>query len=117
MKYLGCEVKWIILQEVRLMLTSHPSETLHSLIFVAMSNGSNLDFVISQTYKPSRDMQGLFVPFARVGSGDPVRVYVCYTTNTLDTIEAFIAETYVQLVATESMCYSTSCSTLAEVYW
>ena len=27
--------------------------------------------------------------------------YVCYTTNTLDTIEAFITETYVQLVATE----------------
>ena len=26
--------------------------------------------------------------------------YVCYTTNTLDTIEAFIAETYVQLAAT-----------------
>ena len=40
--------------------------------------------------------------------------YVCYTTNTLDTIEAFIAETYVQLVATKSMCYSTSCSTLLE---
>ena len=40
--------------------------------------------------------------------------YVCYTTNTLDTIEAFIAETYVQLVATESMCYSTSCSALLE---
>ena len=35
--------------------------------------------------------------------------HVCYTTNTLDTIEAFIAEIYVQLVATESMCYSTSC--------
>ena len=43
--------------------------------------------------------------------------YVCYTTNTLDTIEAFIAETYVQLVATKSMCYSTSCSALAEAYW
>ena len=34
--------------------------------------------------------------------------YVCYTTNTLDTLEAFIAETYVQLVATKSRCYSTS---------
>ena len=34
--------------------------------------------------------------------------YICYTTNTLDAIEAFIAETYVQLVATESMCYSFS---------
>ena len=40
--------------------------------------------------------------------------YVCYTTNTLDAIEAFIAETYVQLVATKSMCYSTSQSALLE---
>ena len=40
--------------------------------------------------------------------------YVCYTTNTLDAIEAFIAETYVQLVTTESMCYSTSWSALLE---
>ena len=39
---------------------------------------------------------------------------VCYTTNTRDAIEAFIAETYVQLVGTESMCYSTSWSTLLE---
>ena len=53
-------------------------------------------------------MQGLFVPFPHVGSGDPGRVLHLYTTNTLDAIEAFIAETYVQLVATESMCYSTS---------
>ena len=37
-----------------------------------------------------------------------LRSYVCYTTNTLDTNEAFIGETYVQLVATESMCYSRS---------
>ena len=34
------------------------------------------------------------------------------TANTLDTIEAFIAETYVQLVATEAMCYSTTWSAL-----
>ena len=34
--------------------------------------------------------------------------YVCYTRNTLDAIEIFIAETYVQLVATKFMCYSTS---------
>ena len=40
--------------------------------------------------------------------------YVCYITNTLDTIEAFIVETYVQLVTTESMCYSTSRSALLE---
>ena len=54
-----------------------------------------------------KTVQGLFVPFACVGSGDPVRVLHLYTTNTLDTIEAFIAETYVQLAATEAMCYST----------
>ena len=34
----------------------------------------------------------------------------------LDTIEAFIAETYVQLAATESMCDSTSCSALTGIY-
>ena len=31
-------------------------------------------------------VQGLSVPFARVGSGDPVRVLRLYTTNTLDTL-------------------------------
>ena len=31
-------------------------------------------------------MQGLSVPFACVGSGDPVRVLGLYTTNTLDTL-------------------------------
>ena len=31
-------------------------------------------------------VQGLFVPFACVGSGDPVRVLLLYTTNTLDTL-------------------------------
>ena len=40
--------------------------------------------------------------------------YVCYTTNTLDTLEAFIAETYVQLVTTKTMCNSTRRSTLLE---
>ena len=42
--------------------------------------------------------------------------YVCYTTNMLDTVEAFIAETYVQPTATKSMCYSTSCSALADSF-
>ena len=46
-------------------------------------------------------MQGLFVPFACVGSGDSMRVLRCIH------FEAFIAETYVQLAATEAMCYST----------
>ena len=39
---------------------------------------------------------------------------LCYTTNTLDTIWSFIAETYVQLVATEFMCYSTGGSALTD---
>ena len=47
-------------------------------------------------------MQGLSVPIACVGSGDPVRVLHLYTTNTLDIFEAFIAEAYVQLAATSS---------------
>ena len=29
-------------------------------------------------------MQGLFTPFAHIGSGDPVRVLCLYTMNTLD---------------------------------
>ena len=37
-----------------------------------------------------------------VGSGDPVRVLrLLHTMNTLDTLEAFIAETYVELATTE----------------
>ena len=31
-------------------------------------------------------LQGLSIPFACVGSGDPVRVLCLYTTNTLDTL-------------------------------
>ena len=34
----------------------------------------------------SEPMQGLSVPFACIGSGDPVRVLHLYTTNTLDTL-------------------------------
>ena len=51
---------------------------------------------------PPPIMQGLSIPFACVGSGDPVRVLCLYTTNTLDIFQAFIAEAYVQLVATGS---------------
>ena len=51
--------------------------------------------------------------FARVGSSGPVRV-LHLLHNKLDTIEAFIAETYVQLAATESMCYFTSSSALTD---
>ena len=31
-----------------------------------------------------KDLQGLSIPFACVGSGDPVRVLRLYTMNTLD---------------------------------
>ena len=35
---------------------------------------------------PGPNLQGLSVPFACVGSGDPVRVLRLYTTNTLDVL-------------------------------
>ena len=47
-------------------------------------------------------MQGLSVPFACVGSGDPVRVLRLYTMMDWISFEAFIAETYVQLAATDA---------------
>ena len=50
-------------------------------------------------------LQGLFVPFACVGSDDPVRVLRLYTTNTLDTIETFIAETMYNLSLPILVCY------------
>ena len=40
------------------------------------------DTIILQ--KEIEELQGLSVPFACVGSGDPVRVLRLYTTNTLD---------------------------------
>ena len=47
-------------------------------------------------------LQGLFAGCIDVGSSDPVRVlHLLHTTNMLDTLEAFIAETYVQLATTE----------------
>ena len=44
-----------------------------------------LSNLISQILRYLR-LQGLFIPFACVGSGDPVRVLHLYTTNTLDTL-------------------------------
>ena len=41
---------------------------------------------LAQKYANCFTVQGLFVPFACVGSGDPVRVLRLYTTNTLDTL-------------------------------
>ena len=38
----------------------------------------------TDTFKTILHMQGLSIPFACVGSGDPVRVLRLYTTNTLD---------------------------------
>ena len=45
-------------------------------------------FSVNRTYRLDSPpiMQGLFVPFACVGSSDPVRVLHLYTTNTLDTL-------------------------------
>ena len=53
----------------------------------------------------------------RLHAQDPVILlgsYICYTTNRPDTIEAPTAETHIQLVATESMCHSTSLSAVPE---
>ena len=43
---------------------------------------------VNRTYRLDSPpiMQGLFVPIACVGSGDPVRVLRLYTMNTLDTL-------------------------------
>ena len=44
-------------------------------------DGKPTNALVIRTY-----VQGLFVPFACVGSSDPVRVLRLYTTNTLDTL-------------------------------
>ena len=62
----------------------------------------DLGYYIYRRLCLKRVLQGLSIPFACVGSGDPVRVLSLYTTNTLDIFEAFIAEAYVQLAATGS---------------
>ena len=62
-------------------------------------------------------MQGLFVPFACVGSGDPVRVLRLYTMNTLDIFEAFIAEAMYNLPLPVLMCYAQAlCSETSYCY-
>ena len=47
-----------------------------------------VSFSVDTTYRLDSPpiMQGLSVPFACIGSGDPVRVLRLYTTNTLDTL-------------------------------
>ena len=53
-------------------------------------------------------MQGLSAGCIYVGSSDPVRVLTSVTQRICWILfEAFITETYVQLVATEATCYST----------
>ena len=47
-------------------------------------------------------VQGLSVPFACIGSGDPVRVLRLSQWIHWIYFEAFIAETYVQLAATDA---------------
>ena len=66
-------------------------------VMLCMSKMSKID-QMSKMLK----MQGLSIPFAYVGSGDPVRVLHLYTMNTLDIFEAFIVEAYVQLATTGS---------------
>ena len=47
---------------------------------------SYLDELSDEQLMQDLVVQGLSVPFACVGSGDPVRVLHLYTTNTLDTL-------------------------------
>ena len=48
--------------------------------------GEFIEYFLLHILKWTVQMQGLFVPFACVGSGDPVRVLRLYTMNTLDTL-------------------------------
>ena len=53
-----------------------------------VSASFRVSFSVDRTYRLDSPpiMQGLSVPFACVGSGDPVRVLRLYTTNTLDVL-------------------------------
>ena len=46
----------------------------------------NFAYKFYAMFRPSKNVQGLSIPFACEGSGDPVRVLHLYTTNTLDTL-------------------------------
>ena len=71
------------LTKYSLLQLSRPVLTLVSGFFSALLRVS---FSVDRTYRLDSPpiMQGLSVPFACVGSGDPVRVLCLYTTNTLD---------------------------------
>ena len=51
-----------------------------NVLYPSPEKTRNVKFIDSKRFS----VQSLFVPFACVGSGDPVRVLRLYTTNTLD---------------------------------
>ena len=56
-------------------------------------------------------MQGLSVPFACVGSGDPVRVLRLYTTNTLDVLlKLLLLRRMYNLLLPILLCYAQALS-------
>ena len=55
-------------------------------------------------------MQGLFVPFACVGSSDPVKVLRLYTTNTLDTLLKHLLLRHMYNLSLPNLC--ATCSSL-----
>ena len=78
-------LRWLYsLTKYSLLQLSRPVLTLVSGFFSFLC----VSFSVDRTYRldSSPTMQGLIVPFACVGSGDPVRVLHLYTTNTLDTL-------------------------------
>ena len=79
-------LRWLYsLTKYSLLQLSRPVLTLVSGFFFSFLRVS---FSVDRTYRLDSPpiMQGLSVPFACVGSGDPVRVLRLYTTNTLDTL-------------------------------
>ena len=68
--------KYSLLQQPRPVLT----------LVSGVSASLHVSFSMNRTYRLDSPpiMQGLSVPFACIGSGDPVRVLHLYTTNTLD---------------------------------
>ena len=49
-------------------------------------------------------MQGLSVPFAYVGSSDPVRVLHLYTTNTLDVLSKHLLLRHMYNLSLPNLC-------------
>ena len=76
LRWLYSLTKYSLLQLSRPVLTS----------VSGFSASLHVSFSVNRTYRLNSPpiMQGLSVPFACLGSGDPVRVLHLYTTNTLD---------------------------------